>query len=40
MTIILHLEPMTLVGVFFLIVSIPSAILAMKLEKKFKQRKI
>ena len=35
-----YLEPMTLVGVFFLIVSIPSAILAMKLEKKFKQRKI
>ena len=35
-----YLEPMTLVGVFFLIVSIPSAILAMKLEKKFKRRKI
>ena len=35
-----YLEPMTLVGVFFLIVSIPSAIIAMKLEKKFKQRKI
>ena len=35
-----YLEPMTLVGVFFLIVSIPSAILAMKLEKRFKQRKI
>tara|TARA_Y100000590_G_scaffold403804_1_gene490810 strand:- start:68 stop:298 length:231 start_codon:yes stop_codon:yes gene_type:complete len=33
-----YLEPMTLVGVFFLIVSIPSAILAMKLEKKFKNR--
>ena len=33
-----YLEPMTLVGVFFLIVSIPSAILAMKLEKKFKSR--
>ena len=35
-----YLEPMTLVGVFFLIVSIPSAIIAMKLEKKYKQRKI
>jgi polar amino acid transport system permease protein len=35
-----YLEPMTLVGVFFLIVSIPSAILAMKLEKRFKQRKV
>ncbi|MDC0226683.1 ectoine/hydroxyectoine ABC transporter permease subunit EhuD [Alphaproteobacteria bacterium] len=35
-----YLEPMTLVGVFFLIVSIPSAILAMKLEKKFKQQKV
>ena len=35
-----YLEPMTLVGVFFLIVSIPSAIIAMKLEKRFKQRKI
>ena len=35
-----YLEPMTLVGVFFLIVSISSAILAMKLEKKFKQRKL
>ena len=35
-----YLEPMTLVGVFFLIVSIPSAIIAMKLEKKFKQQKI
>ena len=34
-----YLEPMTLVGVFFLIVSIPSAILAMKLEKKFSSRK-
>jgi polar amino acid transport system permease protein len=34
-----YLEPMTLVGVFFLIVSIPSAILAMKLEKKFKSTK-
>jgi polar amino acid transport system permease protein len=30
---------MTLVGVFFLIVSIPSAMLAMKLEKKYKQAK-
>ena len=35
-----YLEPMTLVGAFFLIVSIPSAIIAMKLEKRFKQRKI
>ena len=35
-----YLEPMTLVGVFFLIVSIPSAILAMKLEKKFKSSKV
>ena len=35
-----YLEPMTLVGVFFLIVSIPSAILAMKLEKRFKKRKV
>tara|TARA_B110000438_G_C15766274_1_gene629784 strand:- start:545 stop:1204 length:660 start_codon:yes stop_codon:yes gene_type:complete len=35
-----YLEPMTLVGVFFLIVSIPSAIIAMKLEKKFKQKKV
>ena len=35
-----YLEPMTLVGVFFLIVSIPSAILAMKLEKRFRQRKV
>ncbi|MDC0192894.1 ectoine/hydroxyectoine ABC transporter permease subunit EhuD [Pelagibacteraceae bacterium] len=35
-----YLEPMTLVGVFFLIVSIPSAIIAMKLEKRFKQKRI
>ena len=35
-----YLEPMTLVGVFFLIVSIPSAIIAMKLEKIFKQQKV
>ena len=35
-----YLEPMTLVGVFFLIVSIPSAMLAMKLEKKFKPIKV
>lgn len=35
-----YLEPMTLVGIFFLIVSIPSAILAMKLENKFKLRKV
>ena len=31
-----YLEPMTLVGVFFLLVSIPSAMIAMRLEKKFK----
>jgi polar amino acid transport system permease protein len=31
---------MTLVGAFFLIVSIPSAMLAMKLEKKYKQVKV
>jgi len=35
-----YLEPMTLVGVFFLLVSIPSAMLAMKLEKKFKPIKV
>ena len=33
-----YLEPMTLVGVFFLIVSIPSAIIAAKLEKKYKPK--
>lgn len=31
-----YLEPMTLVGLFFLIVSIPAAIIAAKLERKFK----
>lgn len=31
-----YLEPMTLVGVFFLLVSIPAAIIAVKLEKKYK----
>lgn len=30
-----YLEPITLVGVFFLIVSIPSAILAIRLERRF-----
>ena len=35
-----YLEPMTLVGVFFLHVSIPSAMLAMRLEKKFKPIKV
>ena len=35
-----YLEPMTLVGVFFLLVSIPSAMIAMKLEKKFKPIKV
>lgn len=34
-----YLEPMTLVGVFFLLVSIPAAVLALRLEKKF-QRKV
>ena len=33
-----YLEPMTLVGLFFLLVSIPSAFAALKLEKKFKTR--
>ncbi len=35
-----YLEPMTLVGVFFLLVSIPSAMIAMRLEKKFKSLKV
>ena len=35
-----YLEPMTLVGLFFLLVSIPSAMIAMKLEKKFKPIKV
>ncbi len=33
-----YLEPMTLVGVFFLIVSVPSAYFAMWLEKKYQRR--
>lgn len=33
-----YLEPMTLVGVFFLIVSVPSAYAAMKLEQRFKPK--
>jgi polar amino acid transport system permease protein len=33
-----YLEPMTLVGVFFLIVSIPAAYAAMKLEQHFKPK--
>lgn len=33
-----YLEPMTLVGVFFLIVSVPSAYFAMLLEKKYQRR--
>ena len=33
-----YLEPMTLVGLFFLIVSIPSAYFAMRLEKRFKPK--
>ncbi len=35
-----YLEPMTLVGVFFLLVSIPSAYFAMRLEKRFKPRNV
>ena len=35
-----YLEPMTLVGVFSLLVSIPSAIAAMKLENKFKLKNL
>ena len=34
-----YLEPMTLVGLFFLLVSVPSAIAAIKLEKRFSARK-
>ena len=33
-----YLEPMTLVGAFFLIVSVPSAYIAMRLEKKYQLR--
>lgn len=33
-----YLEPMTLVGVFFLLVSIPSAIIAIRLERKYKPK--
>ena len=35
-----YLEPMTLVGLFFLLVSIPSAIAALKLEQKFKLKNL
>ncbi len=35
-----YLEPMTLVAIFFLLVSIPSAIAALKLEKKFKLKNL
>ncbi|MRG73500.1 ectoine/hydroxyectoine ABC transporter permease subunit EhuD [Alphaproteobacteria bacterium HT1-32] len=35
-----YLEPMTLVGVFFILVSIPSAYLAMKLEKHFQPKSL
>ena len=35
-----YLEPMTLVGVFFLLVSVPSAIIAMKLEKRYKVTRV
>ena len=34
-----YLEPMTLVGLFFLLVSVPSAIAAIKLEKRFSSRR-
>jgi len=34
-----YLEPMTLVGLFFLLVSVPSAIAAIKLERRFSARK-
>lgn len=34
-----YLEPMTLVGVFFLLVSVPSAIAAIKLERRFSTRR-
>jgi polar amino acid transport system permease protein len=33
-----YLEPMTLVGAFFLLVSIPSAMIAMRLERRFRLR--
>lgn len=33
-----YLEPMTLVGVFFLIVSVPAAYIAMRLENKYKPK--
>jgi polar amino acid transport system permease protein len=33
-----YLEPMTLVGAFFLIVSVPAAYIAMRLEKKYQLR--
>ncbi|MFK5978271.1 MAG: ectoine/hydroxyectoine ABC transporter permease subunit EhuD [Rhizobiaceae bacterium] len=35
-----YLEPMTLVGVFFLLVSIPAAIAANRLEQKFKPEEV
>ncbi|MEQ8708952.1 MAG: ectoine/hydroxyectoine ABC transporter permease subunit EhuD [Rhodospirillales bacterium] len=35
-----YLEPMTLVGVFFILVSIPAAYLAMKLEKHFQPKNL
>ncbi len=34
-----YLEPMTLVGAFFLLVSVPSAIAAIKLERRFSSRR-
>ena len=34
-----YLEPMTLVGLFFLLVSIPSAIAAIRLERRFSTRR-
>lgn len=35
-----YLEPMTLVGVFFLLVSVPAAYLAMKLEQRFQPKNV
>jgi polar amino acid transport system permease protein len=35
-----YLEPMTMVGVFFLAISIPSAILLRRLEKRFDRSSI
>lgn len=35
-----YLEPMTLVGLFFLLVSVPSAYFAMRLERRFKPKNL